>query len=77
MPILKYIENVAVALDQLVNAIFGGDPDMTLSGRWGRAVKENKCYFCRWACLALNKLDKDHCNKQAIAESDEGKDQVW
>ena len=34
---MTYARNVLVALDQLVNAILGGDPDETLSSRLHRA----------------------------------------
>lgn len=35
----KYVWNLLIALDQLGNAIFGGNPDSTISGRIGRYLK--------------------------------------
>ena len=32
----KYIWNMLIAFDQFVNAIFGGDPDETISSRVGK-----------------------------------------
>lgn len=68
--------NVLVALDQLGNAALGGDPDMTISGRMGRAIGQDRCWLCRWACRLLDYLDAGHCARTAAAEADEGKDQV-
>lgn len=72
----KYIINVLVAFDQLVNAITGGDPDMTISGRAGWAIKEGRCALCKPLCWFLGLFDKDHCAKNANWEFDEGKDEV-
>jgi hypothetical protein len=72
-----YLWNIAVALDQFLNTALGGDPDMTLSGRMGRAIKQNKCYLCRAICLVLNKFEINHCIKQDINEQDEGRDEIW
>ena len=74
---MQYLENILVSIDQLVNTIFGGDPDMTLSGRFGRAVKENRCVLCKFICKILNKLDYNHCAQQDLNEADEGKNEVW
>jgi hypothetical protein len=73
----KYLINVLVAFDQGVNAIIGGDPDMTLSGRMGRAVAANRCKLCRLICWALDKVDKDHCARANKFESDEGAHEAW
>lgn len=35
----RYIWNVVVAVDQLFNALTGGDPDETLSSRLGKAER--------------------------------------
>lgn len=67
-----YIRNVLVAFDQLVNAIFFGDPDETISSRAGKRV--GKCKFCTALCWVLDKLDKDHC--KTSLESDEGKEEI-
>lgn len=61
----KYVINVLIAIDQLINAILLGDPDETLSSRAGKAGGF-------WAKLIDTLLfwDKNH-TKDAI-EKDEG-----
>ena len=69
----KYFLNVLIALDQLGNALRGGDPDETISSAAGKAQKQGKrwaCILCRW----LDKLDPNHCAKNI--ERDEGSDAV-
>lgn len=68
----RYFFNVLVGLDQLVNAVTGGDPDMTLSGRMGRAVSEGRCKVCGAVCWFLDKIDTDHCARANKNEADEG-----
>jgi hypothetical protein len=68
----RYLFNILLSLDQLVNALTGGDPDMTLSGRMGRAVAEGRCSGCRLVCWLLDKIDPDHCAKANKNEADEG-----
>ena len=72
----RYFWNLLVAFDQLVNTLTGGDPDMTLSGRMGRAVAEGRCKACRGVCWVLDKFDKDHCARANKNEADEGAGQV-
>ena len=66
--IFKYIWNVLIALDQLANALLGGDPDETLSSRMGKRI--NTCVFCRFFCWVADKIDPNHCVKSL--EYDEG-----
>jgi hypothetical protein len=73
----RYIINAFIGLDQFVNALIGGDPDMTLSGRMGRAVAADRCKVCKAVCWVLGKLDKDHCARANAHEADEGADQVF
>lgn len=73
----KYLFNILVSLDQFANTLLGGDPDMTISGRAGRAIREGRCMLCKPLCWFLNKLDPNHCAKTDKSESDEGKDQIW
>lgn len=63
-----YTRNVLVALDQLANAVLLGDPDETLSSRFGK--NRNRCSICRFICFFLDKIDKRHCSKSI--ERDEG-----
>jgi hypothetical protein len=68
----RYLFNVLIGLDQFVNAVTGGDPDMTLSGRMGRAVAEDRCKLCGVICWMLGRIDPDHCARANRDEADEG-----
>lgn len=79
-----WIKNIALSLDQLLNAILFGDPDETLSRRAGRACDESKAgqeAARGWGCLLcglLSWFDERHCKKAvdrlAVIEGDNG---VW
>ena len=77
---MKYIWNLLIALDQLLNAVFGGDPDETISSRMGKwsSMNENKAgwrhYIAKPLCRVLHVAEADHCAKSI--EADEGKDEV-
>ena len=66
--IRQWLRNVFVAFDQLGNSLSGGDPDETLSSRWGKSTGKG----AKMVCSILDKIDKDHCAKSI--EADEGKD---
>jgi len=68
----KYIFNILIAIDQLANALIGGDPDETISSRCGKY--KNKCILCKILCKILDKIDYRHC-EEAI-EPDEGKEDL-
>lgn len=68
----KYLWNILIAIDQLVNTILLGDPDETISSRAGKL--KDKRAWAKWLCWLLNKFDTEHC-KDAI-EEDEGDDRV-
>ena len=79
-PVGRYFLNQALAIDQLINVMGGGDPDETVSSRVGKIARKHNGdipwyrplpRFLNWA---LDKIDKDHC-KEAI-EEDEGKNAV-
>lgn len=54
-----YVWRVLVSLNQTLNALTGGEPDETLSSRWGRTRDKRK--FARIACWLLDKLKPCHC----------------
>lgn len=66
----KYFWNLLVALDQLINALTGGDPDETVSSRAAKSKAKGHLFGCV-LCKLLNKLDRNHCEKHI--ELDEGK----
>jgi len=66
----KYFYNLLIGVDQLINTIFGGYPDETISSRMGKRIKKNDCLFSKAICRILDIFDKGHC-EDAI-EKDEG-----
>lgn len=67
----RWFKNIFVGLDQLANAVFLGDPDETISSRWGKQVRDGTApFWIRAACVALNLIDRKHCVDSI--EDDEG-----
>jgi hypothetical protein len=64
----RYIRNLLISIDQLVNTIFAGDPDETISSRCGKRLPH--CTFCRRLCRFLDHIDYRHC--QESIEEDRG-----
>jgi len=60
-----YILRVLVAFDQLINAVFGGYPDETISARWYRL--QNKVALAYWGCKLLWLIETDHCYKAYLS----------
>lgn len=71
----KYLYNILISIDQLVNAILGGDPNETISSRMGKHLAKKDCPFCNLLCSLLNLINKDHCVK--AIEPDEGKNAAF
>ncbi len=65
----RYAINLFIAGDQLANAILGGNPDMTISGRLGKRLLKGRegCPWCfllsTWICRLLDEVDPKHCVK--------------
>ena len=62
----RYFWNILISIDQLVNTLFGGDPDETISsrlGKWERANKNSKG-IKKWVYNLTNPIveffEKDH-----------------
>ena len=76
----KWLLNILIGVDQLGNAVLGGDPDETISSRLGKLkVKhDGRIPWYRPVSKAvdwgLDKIDPNH-SIDAI-EEDEGKDKV-
>lgn len=68
----NYIWNILISIDQLANAILGGDPDETISSRAGKRKEEQA--WAKWLCWMLDKIDPNHCSTSI--EEDEGDRQV-
>lgn len=71
-PILTYFRRLFVALDQVLNVIFGGDEDETISSRIAKDRRRGRKFACV-LCQVLDWIDPDHCEK--AIERDEGKRQ--
>lgn len=59
-PPKSYVYRVMVSMNQTVNTILGGEPDETLSSRWGRA-RARGSKPAKAACWVLDKIDPCHC----------------
>lgn len=66
----RYLWNLFIALDQLANAMIGGDPDETISSRAGKAARRGRWWGCI-LCRLLDLLEKNHC--ELSIEADRGK----
>ncbi len=69
----RYLRNILIAFDQLVNTLAGGDPDETISSRVGKREDGNERFWAR----VVDKLffwDKNHSTKSV--EPDEGNDSL-
>jgi hypothetical protein len=68
----RYVWGVLIALDQLINALLGGDPDETVSSRC--AKNQHKAH---WRVLGrvLEWIDPGHLS--ASIERDEGGDAAF
>jgi hypothetical protein len=63
----RYMLNLLIAVNQMVNAIFWGDPDETISSRVGKSGG----WIPRRIAAFLNWIDPGHTTK--VRESDRGK----
>lgn len=70
--IRRYIINNLIALDQLLNAVLGGDPDETVSSR---AAKSPNLPHWRLLGWILEAIDPGHMKRSL--EKDEGKRSLW
>ena len=71
---MPYWKSVLIALDQLLNAIFGGWPDETISSRAFRWSRDGVRHWPRRVIDALFFLDRDkdkgrrHCELSYLSE---------
>ena len=71
--LIQYSWNVLIAIDQLANALAGGDPDETISSRLGKAHLRGTKYG-HWLWHILEYIQPGHCTK--AIERDEGRREV-
>jgi hypothetical protein len=58
--VYAYLGRVWLALDRLANVVLFGQYE-TLSSRMGRAIKEDRCIFCKGICRLISFFWPDHC----------------
>ena len=63
-----YFLRVLIAIDQLVNTIFGGMPDETISAKLWRLKDRYPYKILRYIVDALFWFDKDHCRTSYESE---------
>ena len=69
----QYLLNVAIALDQVLNALRGGSPDETLSAAAWRTEQKGRLLgrvLRPLIDLVFSLLEKDHCRKSFESERD-------
>lgn len=64
----RWLRNIAIAIDQLGNALTFGDPDETVSSRLGKAAHRSRAAW--FICRLLSLIDNRHC--EDAEEIDEG-----
>jgi len=63
-----YYLRVLIGVDQMVNAVFNGDCDETISSRLGRAKRDGRLHWYNKPLpmliyVLLEKIDKGHCER--------------
>lgn len=64
----QYFKNILIALDQLLNTIFRGMPDETLSARAYRLEQERGRKWPRFFIDLILFFDEDHCYRSFVSE---------
>lgn len=63
-----YLLRVLIAIDQLVNTIFGGMPDETISAKLWRLKDRQPYKVLRYIVDTLFWFDKEHCRTSYESE---------
>jgi hypothetical protein len=64
----KYLLHILIALDQLVNTLFGGFPDETISAAAWRWELQGKRSWPRKLIDKLFWFDHNHCERSYMSE---------
>lgn len=73
----KYIRNILISIDQLVNTILGGDPDWTISSRLGRNYPGTwMAKFVDWL-FAWQGYENGHVDNAQKWETDDGSEAIF
>lgn len=65
---MSRLKNVAIAADQLVNTIFGGKPDETLSAKAYRCKDKKAIWKFLYNLFNFLLLDSNHCYQSYLSE---------
>ena len=69
---IKYLKNLLIAIDQLINAIFGGSCDETISAVCWRKSQERGHYGHKFLKFVLDvtfsPIKNDHCFQSYLSE---------
>jgi hypothetical protein len=71
--IKRFLLNILVLLDEVVNTLTLGSPDETISSRAAKASAKGAWFPCL-LCKFLDLFEKDHCAKNLV--KDAGQDAV-
>ena len=69
-----YLRNLLYVFDLVVNTIFLGDPDETISSRVAKKSKRGDCKFCMWLCKWMDRVDPRHCSDAIKLHEGRGSD---
>lgn len=69
--LFKYFWNILIWIDQGVNTLTFGNPDETLSSRWGKGQRKGDCRFCSFMCKLLDIVDRGHCERYIEEDENE------
>lgn len=64
----KYLKQILIAIDQLLNTVFRGYADETLSSRAWRHYADGSRKWPKVVIDALLFFDKDHCHQSYLSE---------
>ena len=57
----RYLLNILISIDQLINVIFGGSVDETVSSRLGRQKRQGRLkWYNKWLADFLDWIDDNH-----------------
>ena len=63
-----YFKQVLIAIDQLINTLFRGWADETLSSRAWRHYADGSCKWPKMVIDAILFFDRDHCHQSYLSE---------
>jgi len=66
---MRYVINIFLTIDQMLNTILLGHPDETLSSRLGRSVDKERYTWVRYTRVIVDGLfffDKEHCKNSIM-----------